>query len=66
MSFPVVLLCCRCCKAVTVDEPETKRWSVLTHMRHTTLDICPACTRVVLKVLRETPTIIEDHHAPDR
>jgi hypothetical protein len=60
-GFPVVLLCCRCCTAVPVDDDAAKKWSTLTHMRRTTLDICPACTRVVLTVLREPPDVMAEH-----
>jgi len=59
MTFPVVLLCCRCCRAVRPDEPEAKRWSTFTHMGRTTVDICPACASILLRVLRETPAVID-------
>lgn len=57
---PQFLLCCRCSSALAIEATdEAKRWAQLVQNRKTTLDICPTCIGVVLKVLRVTPDMIE-------
>ncbi len=58
--LPRFLLCCRCCSAALADTEAASNWHQLTMPLGTTLDICPNCAAVLLKVLRQTPDILED------
>jgi len=58
-DFPSFVLCVRCSTAVPADE--AKGWTMLLQRRRSNFDICPKCTAIVLKVLREAPDIMEEH-----
>jgi hypothetical protein len=55
---PQFMLCCRCCTARPFAE--AKRWHQFTMPGEPTLDVCPHCANVVLRVLRQTPDLLED------
>jgi len=55
---PTFLLCCRCSTATLADE--AMGWHALRVPLGPALDICPRCAAVLLRVLRQTPDILED------
>jgi hypothetical protein len=56
---PSFLLCCRCSSCELADSDEAAGWYSFVVPQATTLDVCPRCAEVLLKVLRQTPDLLE-------